>query len=586
MRLIINCIAKQMTSMFLFIGVILYCMKCTSPDMYTTDATVIAKGETLFQNNCSACHNFKKSVIGPSLGGLTATMPAAWIRQFILNPQKMIESKEERAVQLFEKYKLYMPSFEGILQPEDIEAILAYMNTFPSVSVLATNPALGDTLSDPIPTKIPMSDITLRLEYVATAPPTADKPPVARINKMRVMPGKSKRLFLQELRGTLYELKQGTLIPYLTIRDYQQHFIDQPGHGTGFGSLAFHPDFERNGLFYTTHTEDPKTSPPADFHFEPTIPVKVRWVLTEWKLLDPNAKTFQGTHRELMRVDMVTQIHGVQEIAFNPLAQPNDADYGMLYVGIGDGGSVGEGITHLVQSKNTIWGTIIRIDPRGNNSKNGKYGVPKDNPFAGDSAPNVVKEVWARGFRNPNRFVWDTKGDGKMLATDIGQHGIEELNQVLPGQNYGWAEREGTFIIDKQGDLHHLYERSTDDNLQEFTYPVLQYDHDEGNAISCGYVYYGKNMPALYGKYIFGDIVNGRVFYATAKELELGKQATIQEIKLEDTEGKEIILTKLTNYNKVDLRFGLDGDGEMYLFTKTDGKIYQIQAARNNNTQQ
>ena len=71
----------------------------------------------------------------------------------------------------------------------------------------------------------------------------------------------------------------------------------------------------------------------------------MQWVLTEWKTENPGAATFSGTSRELFRVNMVSDIHGVQEITFNPLSKPGDEDYGMLYIGVGDGGSVEDRIS-------------------------------------------------------------------------------------------------------------------------------------------------------------------------------------------------------------------------------------------------
>ena len=91
----------------------------------------------------------------------------------------------------------------------------------------------------------------------------------------------------------------------------------------------------------------------------------LQWVLTEWKTENPGAATFSGTGRELFRVNMVTGIHGIQEITFNPLAKPGDKDYGMLYIGVGDGGCVEEGYPFLTHSIEKIWGTILRIDPSG-----------------------------------------------------------------------------------------------------------------------------------------------------------------------------------------------------------------------------
>ncbi len=123
-------------------------------------------------------------------------------------------------------------------------------------------------------------------------------------------------------------------------------FIDAPGLATGFGSFAFHPGFTENGLFYTTHTEGP-VSGKADFSYEDSIKISVQWVMTEWKATNPSAGTFSGKGRELLRINMVTGAHGVQDITFNPLAKSGDKEYGLLYIGVGDGASVQEGYSFL-----------------------------------------------------------------------------------------------------------------------------------------------------------------------------------------------------------------------------------------------
>ena len=134
---------------------------------------------------------------------------------------------------------------------------------------------------------------------------------------------------------------------------------------------------------------------------------------------------------ELMRINMVTGAHGVQEITFNPLARPGDEDYGLLYIGVGDGVSVQAGYAYLTQSREKIWGKILRIDPQGHDSANGKYGIPESNPWINSQQQNVLKEVYAYGFRNPHRISWSQTG--LMLATNIGQKNIDALYQVQPG---------------------------------------------------------------------------------------------------------------------------------------------------------
>jgi glucose/arabinose dehydrogenase len=272
-----------------------------------------------------------------------------------------------------------------------------------------------------------------------------------------------------------------------------------------------------------------------------------------------------------MRINMVTGIHGVQEITFNPLAKPGDEDYGLLYIGVGDGGSVGRGYAHLTQSREKIWGTILLIDPRGDNSANGKYGIPVGNPWDNIPDNKILKEVYAFGFRNPHRITWSQSG--LMLASNIGQKNIDALYQVQPGGNHGWPIREGTFMINP-ADVNKVYPLPPDDHLYELVYPIAQYDHDEGTAISGGYEYAGTKIPELRGKYLFGDITNGRLFYINLNEVQLGQQAKIREWQV-SFKGQVISLEDLCKDKRVDLRFGRDALGELYLFTKPDGKIYQ-----------
>lgn len=349
-------------------------------------------------------------------------------------------------------------------------------------------------------------------------------------------------------------------------------FIHAPGLATGFGSYAFHPEFYKNGLFYTTHTEKANAAP-ADFAYADSIKVTLQWVLSEWKINDPAGEVFSGTGREMLRVNMVSAIHGVQEITFNPLATPGTPDYGLLYIGVGDGAATENGYYFLCNNKSRIWSSVLRIDPQGTNSRNGHYGIPASNPFANDADSATLREIFARGFRNPNRITW--MSDGKMLISDIGHANAEELNIGIAGADYGWPEREGTFMINYKGKMDRVYALPDNDSSFNFTYPVAQYDHDEGKAFSAGFVYTGTNVPLLTGKYVFGDIVSGRVFYVESSQLKPGEQAPIQELEIQ-VAGKVTTFQELTGSKKTDLRFGVGLKNELYIYTKADGKIYKV----------
>lgn len=537
---------------------------------YPKDKRIIEEGKALFIQNCSSCHNFTQRGIGPNLSGVTSQVSKSWLVRFIRNSQNVIEDGDVRAKKLVDEYKVPMPSF-NIFSDEQIVSILAYVSTFKIKLDTTSSKEFGLALNDPIPEKIRKAGLTLELEEVLTANPSADKIPLARINQMRVLPGKKERTFIEDLRGKLYEFNGKQLTEVMDISKQRPDFISSPGLAAGFGSYAFHPNFYKNGLLYTTHTEKPRSAT-ADFSYSDSIPVVVQWVLTEWKINNPKSGTFAGESRELWRIDMPIPIHGVQEITFNPLSKPKDLDYGLLYIGIGDGGSAENGFAFLCNTNTQIWSSVLRIDPRGNNSKNGKYGIPSINPFANDNDDKTLGEIFARGFRNPNRMSWTA--DGKMLISDIGLNNVEELNIGKAGADYGWPAREGTFLLNNKGNMNKVYALPADESKYNFVYPVAQYDHDEGNAISAGFAYEG-NIKSLKNKYIFGDIVSGRVFYANTEELELGKQAQILEFDL-SFNGVPSTFKKMTANGRADFRLGQGANKQYYLFTKIDGKIWKV----------
>ena len=545
------------------------CQPKTSSSELLADTASIRKGQAIFSQQCAACHNFRQDGIGPQLGGLTATASAEWIERFIRDPKLMIESGDERAHQIFEKYKTIMPSFPS-LSEEELHYIISFLSTkkAPDPKKTKYDP---NALTNPIPEPIAMSDLTIGLEVLTTIPASSTEGQLTRICKLDFRPD-TKELFVVDLRGKLYKLQDRKPLVYLDMAKEKPKFIHKPGLATGFGSFAFHPEFQKNGRLYTTHVESPGSGK-ADFAYNDSIKVTLQWVLSEWTTATPNAFPFTGTSRELFRINMVGSFHGVQEITFNPLAKPRDEDYGLLYIGIGDGASVEMGFPFLVHSPEKIWGSIIRIDPAGNNSTNGKYGIPPGNPFAQSNNPNIAREIYANGFRNPHRLTWTKKGE--MLASNIGHHNIEALYMILPGHDYGWPIREGSFVINADENMSNIFPLPADDSSFHVTYPVAQYDHDEGNAISGGFEYWGNSLADLQGKCIFGDIVKGRVFYVEMSDLKLGQQAVIREMKVA-INGKVTTLVDLCGAQKVDMRFGRDHRGELYVLTKPDGKVYKV----------
>jgi glucose/arabinose dehydrogenase/mono/diheme cytochrome c family protein len=527
----------------------------------STDSEQIALGKSLFEQNCTSCHNFTQKTIGPNLSGLTSQIEAEWIKSFIKNPQHLLESGDERTKILMEEYKVLMPAFP-LLSESEIEALLSYMHSFGPVTELES--VAGEALEDPIPEKTKDSGLYLELEFFTQIPTSDSISPLAKITKMESEPV-SGRLFVQDQHGKMYELVNGKPKVFFDLRALRPDFVSKPGLATGFGSYAFHPEYVDNGLLYTSHTEKPG-SKTADFTYADSIKVTMQWVLTEWKTANPSSKSFVGESREILRANVVTQIHGMQEIAFNPHAKKGDQDYGLLYVGIGDGGSAENGFDFISDHKGSaVWSSILRIDPQGNNSKNGQYGIPKDNPFVGQI--NKAPEVFAYGFRNPNRIFWDPME--RMMASEIGHKHIEEINLIEPGKFYGWPRREGTFVINPKGDMDKVYALPSDDEKLGATYPFLQFDHDEGLAIIAGYF---PNSGIFKGKFLFGDVPSGKVFVSDLNESAAPK---MQKVGIK-YEGMETTLKELCGKPRVDLKFGQDKSGQVYVLTKADGKIYRI----------
>lgn len=525
----------------------------------STEASQITKGKQLFEQHCSSCHRFDQDAIGPNLSGLTRQVESSWIRAFIQNPAAAIANKDPRALALLEKYRTEMPGFAQLAEG-DLDALLSYLHTFSTAPI----PISGDTTSNLIPEKIQDSGIRLDLEFFAQLPPSDTVFPYAKMTKMEPIPGTT-RLMINDQRLGLYELVDQKPALYLPLLKMRPKMVSKPGWGTGLGSFAFHPEFEKNGLFYTSHTE-PGGTAKADVGYTDSLKVFMQWVLTEWKADDPQAKEFKGSSREILRVSNASQAHGMQELTFNPLAKKGaSADYGLLYIGYGDGGTAEKGFPEISNHGGKgMYSSIWRIDPLGKTRRNGKYGIPTSNPFFGKK--EFAEEVYAYGFRNPNRIFWDEKG--KLHATDIGQHSIEEINRIEPGKFYGWPIREGTFVINPYGSFRSLYPLPEDDAKFGVSYPKVQLEHDETVAIIGGYTV--ANGP-LKGKVVFGDVPSGRLFFA-----DLAEENAVTQTWGIRYQGKEMSLQELVGHDRVDLKFGRDAANGLYIMSKTNGGVYRL----------
>ena len=472
---------------------------------------------------------------------------------------------------------------------------------------------------NPIPTPIPTGGLSVQIVEVTRLPDSRDIRPreqdvrqsgYARVSFVRDLP--DGRRFVNDSRGVLYLLDEDDAPTVYWDFHREVPFGVYNRLESGFIGFDFHPDFANNGLLYTVHSENAEGNPTAPNFIPPGFaPEQVTHhnVFTEWRLDSPVADTFQGSRRELLRVAHIVDslTHPMGYVGFNPTAEPGSEDYGLVYTSGSDlGFSNGAGVHNenpgQTQRLDSVVTAILRIDPRspsesGGTKGLGDYTIPPSNAFAADGDPETLGEIYAHGFRNAHRLSWDP-ADGTMYASDIGMNQIEEVNIVRNGGNYGWMKREGYWengIVRPGGALNELFtlpDAILDGSQQdEFTYPVAIYDHDEGRAITGGFAYYGQ-IEALRGKFVFGDIVRGRLFAADAAAMKNADDgvprtvAPVEEIQLyvrDDANNQTFVtLRELIDATlgepamRADLHISQSRDGELLVTSRQDGTVRML----------
>jgi glucose/arabinose dehydrogenase len=323
----------------------------------------------------------------------------------------------------------------------------------------------------------------------------------------------SGRLFVCDQRGRIHVIRNGMLLPtpFLDIAGKlvpERTSFDE----RGLLGIAFHPQYGQSGQpgqgrFYLFYSAVSPNAPGTA-----TNPVDCRSVIAEYRISPTNPETADpASERILLSFDKPQFNHNGGQLAFGP--------DGFLYIGSGDGGSGNDNAaghtggsaarpTNALGNAQDLasWmGKIHRIDPLGTNGPGGQYGIPADNPFAG--AAGVREEVWSYGLRNPWRFTFD-RLNGRLFCADVGQGSVEEVDIITKGANYGWRNREGTFVPSFSIDAPALVGTVVD--------PIAQYAHpnvvignpvlpQHGVSITGGVLYRGNAIPGLQGKYVFGD---------------------------------------------------------------------------------
>ena len=459
------------------------------------------------------------------------------------------------------------------------------MRLWMAVTLVAS--PLGAQVTNPYATGIRPDDAAIVGIQEFAALPDIDSV-AARMMLLAQEPG-TRNLFVNDMRGPLYRVsadgKSVTL--FVNINDERWgRRIQSQGRERGFQSFAFHPQFNERGSrgygkFYTwSDVTDTATAP----DFTPGGGQNTHdMVLLEWTAKDPSAQTYDGDPpREMLRQEHPFANHNGGLLAFNPLAQPGQPDYGLLYIGNADGGSGGDPL-NLAQNMESPFGKILRIDPLGTNSRNGKYGIPADNPFV--SSRGVLGEIWASGVRNPQRFGWDP-ANGRMFVADIGQNIVEEISLVPRGGNLGWNVWEASFRYAGRTGVDTAGRRGD----QNMTFPIAEYDHTDSvlsnrAAVTGLIVYRATAIAPLRNRIIFGDMPSGEVLSVSADDMQAAGQDHIRRVLFKDGGTTKTLLQIIREKNtqqgkqpaaRTDLRFGTGPDDQIFLLNKADGVVRKL----------
>jgi hypothetical protein len=440
------------------------------------------------------------------------------------------------------------------------------------------------------PSPIPLSTLEVGIRDIARLP----APGVGQMPRMSVATRDPLgRLMVNDQRGPMYtvNVSTGAVVEYFDIRDYTGTSLVSSNE-QGFQGFAFHPDFNipeapGYGRFYTFHSSS-NITPPPDFSPTASTPgTSHDEVLLEWRTSNPSAPTFtpvnpSAPYRELLRFDKRYSNHNGGNLAFNPLG---GADRNNLYIAMGDGGA-GDDPFDDGQNTATGFGKILRIDPLGNNSLNGRYGIVADNVFASDGNSATRGEIYSYGLRNPQRFGWDTD-DGSLYIADIGQNTTEEINLAVNGGNFGWVDREG-FGSTVGGYINPVAEYRHSHTLAPHPSPLPSGFQTSSDAITMGEVYRGTGLPSLDGMLIAGDNPQGTIFIldVDSDPLNGGGEGWTELIAVEESSGVDKRLISiineeraslgLSNATRADLRLSVNTPGEIFVLNKQDGVLRML----------
>ncbi|RIL12509.1 MAG: glucose sorbosone dehydrogenase [Proteobacteria bacterium] len=331
----------------------------------------------------------------------------------------------------------------------------------------------------------------------------------------------SGRLFVAEQGGKIYVFVNNPQVQSKTLFLDISSLVETGGQEQGLLGLVFHPDYDSNGFFFVNYSKKGSGD---------TVISRFKVSTGNSNQADLNSETI------ILTFEQPFSNHNGGQLAFGP--------DGFLYIASGDGGSGGDPQGNG-QKLTTLLGKILRIDV--DSASGGEnYAIPANNPFRG-STLGRREEIYAYGLRNPWRISFDPQ-TSRLWAADVGQSAKEEIDIIESGKNYGWNLMEGFSCYPPS---------ATNCQNPELTLPIHDYPPAQGRSVTGGYVYRGSRLPALIGKYIYGDFVSGRIWAISYN----GSQATNSELLDSD-----LLISS----------FGIDAAKELYLLSFTDGAIYRL----------
>ncbi len=336
---------------------------------------------------------------------------------------------------------------------------------------------------------------------------------------LQYSPDGTDRIFILEQSGIIKVFENnGNTTEVKTFLDISDRVTS--GGETGLLGLAFHPDYASNGYFYVDYT----------------TPNPLRTHVSRFQVTSNPDSADNSSELVLLEIAQPFANHNGGRVSFGP--------DGYLYIGMGDGGSAGDP-NNNAQNLAVLLGKILRIDV--DNPAGGlNYGIPSDNPFAGNTQ-GWREEIYSFGMRNPWRFSFDPE-TGKIWCGDVGQNAWEEIDTISSGGNYGWRCYEG----------NHEYNMSGCSGT-DYLFPIWEYSHFDGCSITGGFVYRGNRRPELKGTYVYGDYCSRSVWSLNFSGANLSN---------------DLIGTAAASI----LSFGTDMNNELYILC-SNGRIYEYQSA-------